>query len=133
VASALQLTRAPEPPLPDSAEETIMTQRLMTFALALGLAVALTACSTSPTASITSITVTSATVTAGGTVQLKATANYSDGTTADVSSSSVWSSSNTNIATVSATGVVQGKSDGLATITSTFQSSSGTATITVTG
>jgi hypothetical protein len=110
-----------------------MAQRLIPYALAVALVFGVVACSTSPTASITSITVTGATVTAGGTVQLKATANYSDGTTADVTSSSAWTSSNTSIATVSATGVVQGKSDGAATVTATYQSSVGTALITVAG
>ena len=110
-----------------------MLQRLTTLALAIGIVVGLSACTTKPTAAITSITVTTATVTAGGTVQLTATANYSDGTTVDVTQSSVWSSSNTGVVTVSANGVVQGKSDGAATITTTYQSTVGTAVIEVVG
>ena len=56
----------------------------------------------------------------GTTQQLTITANYSDSTTADVSDDATYSSSDTNVATVSA--------DGLVTATAT----SGSATITVT-
>ncbi len=83
---------------------------------------------------LTSISVTpqNGTVGAGNTLQLKATATYSDNTTGDVTSSATWSSSATTIATVSNTGLVSGVAKGSATITATSGTVSGTDAITVT-
>src|SRR5437588_348633 len=68
-------------------------------------------------------TSTGATVTRGSTVQLTATATFTDNTTQDVTNSATWSSSNTNAATVSSTGLVTASAvnTGVANITATFQ------------
>jgi len=66
-----------------------------------------------------------------GTVQLSATVTYSDGSTADVTSSAVWQSSRTRTATVSSTGLVTGVRRGTVTITATSSGFSGTSTVTV--
>ena len=63
--------------------------------------------------------------------QMIATGTYSDGTTADLTSTAAWSSSSTTIATVSA-GVVSGVALGTATITATYGGVSGSGSITIT-
>lgn len=57
---------------------------------------------------------------AGMTDALKATGVYSDGSTADLTTSVTWASSNTSIFTVSASGVVTGLVQGVANVTATF-------------
>ena len=84
-------------------------------------------------ATLTTLVVTPATATVGiaGTQQFVATANYSDGTSAIVTSTAVWTSGNNAIATVvggSATGI----SAGITNITATSGLLSGSATLTVT-
>ncbi|MBC7935140.1 MAG: Ig-like domain-containing protein [Rhizobacter sp.] len=79
---------------------------------------------------VTGVTVspTTASISAGATVQLTATVNPANATNQTVS----WSSSNTAVATVNATGLVSGVAAGSATITVTTQSGSRTATSTIT-
>jgi uncharacterized protein YjdB len=86
------------------------------------------------TATVTSVAVTSAStpdVAVGATLQLTATATYSDSSTQDVTSLATWSSSNTNFATVSSVGLVTGVAAGSPIITATFSGKSGTLTVTV--
>lgn len=71
-------------------------------------------------------------VPAGTTVQLTLSGNYSDGTSATVTSTDVtWSSSNTNVALVDSTGTVKGIFSGTATITATFSSQSVSVDVTI--
>lgn len=86
------------------------------------------------TPSVTSVAVSSSSnsVNVGSTVQLTATASYSDGSSKDVSSQATWGSSNTGDATVSAAGVVTGVAAGTPTITATLSGRSGSMTVTVT-
>lgn len=65
------------------------------------------------------------------TQQLSATALYSDSSTADVTSSSTWTSSDENVATVSASGLVTSIGSGTCNITATYNSQSDYASITV--
>jgi len=82
-----------------------------------------------PVASV-SVTPASASVNEGKTVQLTATPRDSSGNA--LSGRTVtWASSNTSVATVSASGLVTGKVAGTATITATSEGQSGTSTITV--
>ena len=83
-----------------------------------------------PVASV-SVTPTSASVTAGQTIQLAATEQDASG---NVLSGRVvtWSSSNTSLATVSASGLVRGMAAGSVTITATSEGKTGTAAVTVT-
>lgn len=71
---------------------------------------------------------TSTTLSIGGTEQLTATITPSNATNKTVT----WSSNNTNIATVSSTGLITAKAAGNATITVTTQDGNKTATCTVT-
>lgn len=57
----------------------------------------------------------------GDAVQLTVTANYSDGSSSTVTSSASYSSSNSGVATVSNSGYVQAKANGVAEITVTYQ------------
>jgi len=83
-----------------------------------------------PVASV-SVTPTSATVPVGSTLQLTATPK--DATGSPLTGRTVtWASSNTSVATVSATGLVTGQVAGTAIITATSEGQSGTAAITVT-
>ena len=70
-------------------------------------------------------------VTAGSSHQLTATATLSDGTTADVTGSAVWSSSNPTIASISSSGVVAAVAPGTAQITATVGSVVGAFNITI--
>ncbi len=86
-----------------------------------------------PIATLRSVAVapSSATINAGSTQLLTATATYSDGTITDVSSSASWDSSNTAVATINSGGVVTGVSAGAATVTASLSGVSGTAALTV--
>lgn len=84
------------------------------------------------TATVTSVTITgSLSVSEGGTSQLVATANLSDGTSQDVSSQSVWVSTDTTVATVSATGLVTALKTGSTDISATHRSQTGKVTLQV--
>src|SRR5271169_1428232 len=78
------------------------------------------------------VTPASPTIAKGTMVQLAATATFSDNTTQDVSTASSWTSSDTTIATVSASGLVTGVAPGTVTVTAAYSGVSGTDTVTVT-
>jgi uncharacterized protein YjdB len=83
-------------------------------------------------ATLSSITVSpsAATVAIGGTLGLKATGTYSDGTSTDLTGSAVWSSSDATIVAVSS-GTISAIAAGNATVTASFGGKSGSAAITV--
>lgn len=87
---------------------------------------------------LVSITITPSnpTAAAGGSQQFTATGNYSDNTTADITTGVVWSSSHTNVATISNTEGTQGLASlvgaGTAMITATHASTSIAASTTLT-
>ncbi|HEX6494752.1 MAG TPA: Ig-like domain-containing protein [Acidobacteriaceae bacterium] len=82
---------------------------------------------------LSSITISPATTTiaAGATQQFAAKATYSDGSTADVTATAGWTSSNTAVATVASTGLATAVATGSTTITATVNGISGTAALTV--
>ena len=68
----------------------------------------------------------------GRTVQFRAFARFSDGTGQNVAADAVtWQSADTNIATVSSTGVVEGVSPGIAGITATLNGVGGNLNVVV--
>ena len=83
-------------------------------------------------ASLQSISVTPATLpmATGTTAQLTATGSYSDGSSQDLTSTAIWSSSAGAIASVSTSGLVSALKPGSATITATFNGVSGSTIIT---
>jgi hypothetical protein len=87
-----------------------------------------------PTISSIFVTPASATIAVTNTVQLIATARYSDGSSNTISGSAVgWSTSDDTIATVTSPGgLVTGVATGTATITVTSQGVTSTASVTVT-
>jgi trimeric autotransporter adhesin len=80
-----------------------------------------------------SIAPKSATMSVGGTLQFTLTGHYSDGTTANLTSSATWSSSNSSDAAISDTGLATGLQGGSVTITASFESFTATADLNVTG
>ena len=82
---------------------------------------------------VASITVapSTASVTVGSTQQFTAMATYTDNSTNDVSSMAAWTSNSNAVATVNGNGLATGQSAGSATITATYISHAGTATLTV--
>lgn len=84
-------------------------------------------------ATLVSITFTPAhpVLSSGGTLQLKATGTFSDGTTQDLTSSLTYSSSNLLVVTVLPGGLLTGIIPGTATITATLGSFSTTVSVTV--
>ena len=116
-----------------------------------GLATALTAGTTKITATIagatpvsTNLTVKSVTLTSvsispgnptvplGTTQQFAATGTFSDGSTADISGSVVWKSSNTPVASISSSGVASTAAAGTTTITAYLNGVVGQTDVTVT-
>jgi len=86
------------------------------------------------TATLTSITITqtAASIPAGTNVSLTAMGTYSDQTSANLTTQVVWSSADTNIASVGAgTGVVRGVVAGTTTITATYQGKSAHISVSV--
>lgn len=88
-------------------------------------------------ASLTSVSVSPATlqIASGTNFQFTATGLYSDGTSQDLTSSVTWSSSDTDTATISnsatSRGLAHGVAVGTVTLTATLGASSGTASLTV--
>lgn len=69
----------------------------------------------------------------GTTTQLTATAIFSDNTKTDITSQVTWESANSNIATVSSSGLVAAKLKGqTVTVTATYKGLQSTATVNVT-
>ncbi|RUR09387.1 Ig-like domain-containing protein [Legionella sp. km772] len=68
------------------------------------------------------ITPTSTTIIPGSTQQYAAIGSYSNGKTADISSSVIWSSSNNNIATIATGGLATGVSTGTVSISASLKS-----------
>jgi len=82
---------------------------------------------------LTSLTVgPQASIQQNHTVQMSAVGTYNDGTQKTVTSGIFWSSSATNIASISKGGLVTGVSPGTATITGAAGTVNGSATVTVT-
>jgi uncharacterized protein YjdB len=89
-----------------------------------------------PAATLSTLAVTpaSATLAAGATQQLVATATYSDGSARDVSTTSAWTSATPASATVgAATGLAKGVAPGTAIITAAFGGKTASANLTVSG
>ena len=82
---------------------------------------------------LSSIVVTPATasITISGTQQFVATGHYSDSSTADITASVTWSSSNESVATIDGSGLASPVADGSVTITAESGAISGTAGLTV--
>ena len=86
------------------------------------------------TKTLSSISVTPAntSISVNGTQQFTATGLYSDGSTANVTPSVTWASSNSGVATVAASGIGTGVSVGSTSITATMGGVSGSTALTVT-
>ena len=69
---------------------------------------------------------------AGITQQFTAAGTFSDGTSLDISTQVIWSSSNTSVATLNNSGLATSVAAGTSTITATYQTISGNTTLTVT-
>ena len=79
---------------------------------------------------VVSIAITSSSV-SNVMLQLTAVANFTDGSTRNVTREAVWRSSNLAVATVSATGLVTAIGTGRADITATFENIAGSFSVTV--
>jgi hypothetical protein len=88
--------------------------------------------SSAPTLKSIAVTPASATIGVNATQQFTATGTFSDNSTKDVTTQSMWTSSNTGTATVgAATGLATGVAGGTVTITATDGTIKGTAQLTV--
>ena len=85
----------------------------------------------SATLSSIAVTPTGATVSVGATQQFTAIGTNSDGTTTDLTGVATWSSSSTNVATISSTGLATGVASGSTTVTATDGGVTGQTTLTV--
>ncbi len=84
-----------------------------------------------PTLTGIAVTPTSATITAGAAQQFAATGTYSDGSTQNLTSQVTWTSSNTAVAAVNASGLATGLSAGTTTISAAQGGVNGSSTLTV--
>ena len=84
-------------------------------------------------ASLTGLAVTpnSASIAAAATLSLHAMGSYSDGSTKDLTASATWSSSDSNVVSVTPSGVATGVATGAVTITARSGGFAGSATLTV--
>ena len=73
----------------------------------------------SPTLTSISVTPTSSTIEEGQTQQFTATGSFDDGSTADLTSTATWTSSNETVATIDASGLATGLAKGTTNITAT--------------
>jgi Bacterial Ig-like domain (group 2)/Abnormal spindle-like microcephaly-assoc'd, ASPM-SPD-2-Hydin/Galactose oxidase, central domain/Protein of unknown function (DUF1573) len=80
-----------------------------------------------------SVSPATATIAVGQTQQFVATGSYNDGSQKNISSSARWTSSRSSVATVNASGVATGVSNGTVTISATMSGITGTASLTVGG
>ncbi len=89
--------------------------------------------SAAPPPALESIAVTpkTASIAEGSTQQFTATGTYSDGSTADLTESVTWTSSNPDVAIITASGLATGVSEGTVTITAASNGVTDTATLTV--
>lgn len=85
---------------------------------------------TTPTPTVTSVAIASATISSTS-YQLSASARMSDGTTTDVTRVAHWDSADTNVAVVSATGLVTSINGGDVDIHATYSSVIATAHVTI--
>jgi trimeric autotransporter adhesin len=119
-------------------ESDVTLRRFVPIAMALAVS---WSCGSSPsnsptspsTATVSAVAVsgTSSLSTIGQTIQLTATATFSDGTTQNVTATATWLSSNTSVASVTSGGLVGALASGTVTVTATYQGKAGTATIPV--
>jgi hypothetical protein len=86
---------------------------------------------TNATLSSIAVTPASASISVGALQQFDATGTFSDGSVLGITGQAAWSSSDVNVATISAHGVASGASAGTATIKATMDGVSGTAILTV--
>lgn len=85
---------------------------------------------TTPALNSITIAPSSVTVYQGTALQLKATGQYADGSTVDVTNTATWSSSDNTIATVSAQGLVQSIKSGTVTVSVKLQTVTGSGSVT---
>lgn len=85
----------------------------------------------STAATVMSVTVSGSAPTAGASAQFSATAVFSDGTTQSVTDAAAWSSSNSAVAGVTASGLVTAIAAGDADITATYRTISGKLRVTI--
>ena len=93
---------------------------------------------TNPVLAAVVVTPAAPSIGVGATQQFAATANYSDGSSKDVTGSASWTSSDTTIATVQSTGqtspgMASGVASGSATVTASFGGMNGSTVLTVSG
>jgi hypothetical protein len=84
-----------------------------------------------PTLTSIAVTPASPSLPTGGTLQFTATGTFSDGSTQNVTSQATWVSSNTVVATISASGLATGIAAGTATISAALGGKTGSTLLTV--
>jgi trimeric autotransporter adhesin len=110
---------------------TAMSPGMVTLSATVSGIVGSISLTVSPSLKSISVTPAAPTLQVGASQQFTATANYSDGSTKDVTSSSVWASSNKPVATISATGVATTIAPGTTSVSASFSGLTGSAILTV--
>ena len=88
--------------------------------------------STSKQVKSISVTPANASVNVGSQLQFDAVATYTDGSTADITSSATWAVANTSIATITSGGLANGVAQGSTQVTAALSGITGTDSLTVT-
>src|SRR6185437_1932090 len=84
-----------------------------------------------PTLSSVTVSPSNKTINVNTTLQYAATANFSDGTTADCSPTATWASTSTSVATISSTGLATAKANGATSIQGTCSGVTGVTALNV--
>ncbi len=130
---------APESLLGSTSRRRLPALGLSFASVVIALAAVLTGCSsnsgtmgTQKTLQTIAVTPATASLSVGGTQQFTATGTYSDGSTANISSTASWTSASSTIAGISSSGMVTAAGAGSTTVTASLSGVSGTAAVTVT-
>jgi uncharacterized protein YjdB len=102
---------------------TLLALAVMLSALALGCTTKTPTSTTPPAVTLSSITVTPSSpnnLAVGGTQQFTAAGTYSDGKQSDITTQVSWTSSNTTVATISASGLATGVAEGSSVISASL-------------
>jgi hypothetical protein len=116
--------------LPETQEENVHIRHVCLRAAGITMVAMLAACSSSDKSSVRSISVTAAARSAS-TYQMTARADMSDGSSRDVTGDAQWTSSNPDIATVAAGGVLTVLHSGQIEVRATYQNTTGSMSLTV--
>jgi hypothetical protein len=108
---------------------TVRSMRALVIAMALAGSTAACGNTTTAASTVSSLSIAGSVPSVGSSSQLTAIATLGDGSTEDVTRAPTWQSSNSDYATVSATGVITALSSGSVVVQATYSGVTGATTV----